>query len=139
METLDIASSTFSVNDAEQLDQLSDAADYFFSELRNEEYLKTWFGLFERFPQDDAFGVFWTILHGIEKYPNYQTYLLQSLQNQPSVKGIEMIHRILNSGFTKIEDVELVSFLENIGNITDPSSEVYATIENILEFYGDAI
>lgn len=52
------------------------------------------FGILERFPTGDAFGLFWTILHILEQMPNFERKLEQSLQRQPSEFGLLMAKRL---------------------------------------------
>jgi hypothetical protein len=47
--------------------------------------LPTLFRIFERFPEDDGAGVFWSIVHGIESTDlDYEELLRESLARQPS-------------------------------------------------------
>jgi len=51
--------------------------------------------VFERFPQDDGAGVFWSIVHGIESTDlNYEQPLRESLSRQPSALGEVMLFRL---------------------------------------------
>jgi len=53
------------------------------------------FHVFERFPQDDGAGVFWSIVHGIESTDiNYEQPLRESLSRQPSALGQVMLCRL---------------------------------------------
>lgn len=54
-------------------------------------------GVFERFPTHDGYGVFWSILHGLEGIKGYELALLESLERNPSQFGVLMAWRILNS------------------------------------------
>jgi hypothetical protein len=50
------------------------------------------FRVFERFPQDDGAGVFWSIVHGVESTDlNYEQPLRESLSRQPSELGQIML------------------------------------------------
>ncbi len=70
--------------------------------------------VFERYPEEDGYGVMWTIVHGLESLPNYQPELLRSLARQPSELGITMIGRILNAGTTEIGGVSLLQTLHDL-------------------------
>ena len=53
------------------------------------------FRVFERFPQDDGAGVFWSIVHGLESANlNYEQPLRESLSRQASELGHVMLGRL---------------------------------------------
>lgn len=53
------------------------------------------FRIFERFPEDDGAGVFWSIVHGLESTDlNYEGPLRESLLRQPSELGQIMLRRL---------------------------------------------
>jgi hypothetical protein len=57
--------------------------------------LPTLFRIFERFPEDDGAGVFWSIVHGIESTNlDYERPLRESLSRQPSEFGRLMLRRL---------------------------------------------
>lgn len=56
------------------------------------------FGVFERFPEDDGAGVFWSIVHGVEALPyNYEPLLQESHGRTPSEMSKVMLVRLANS------------------------------------------
>lgn len=56
------------------------------------------FGVFERFPDDDGAGVFWSIVHGVESTDlDYEEPLRDSLSRQPSELGHIMLRRLENA------------------------------------------
>jgi hypothetical protein len=76
--------------------------------------------VFERFPEDDGAGVFWTILHGLESLTGYEPALVRSVQRQPSQFGVLMVGRLLNGGQTGVGGVQLLGLLESVA--TSPSA-----------------
>ena len=46
---------------------------------------------------DDGYGVFWTILHGLEDIPDYESALFASLRRRPSMMALSMACRVLNA------------------------------------------
>ncbi len=70
-----------------------------------EQGMKALFGIFERYPEDDGNGVFWTILHGLERLPNYEPALVSSVRRQPTEFNVLMVNRILNTGQESIGGV----------------------------------
>ena len=63
--------------------------------------------VFERFPDDDGAGVFWSIIHGIETFNSYESLLIDSLNRQPSEMGLAMLRRIKNTGKKTVGGIEI--------------------------------
>lgn len=62
------------------------------------ESLSVLFGVFERFPEDDGAGVFWTIVHCIEGLPyDYEPLLRESYSRVPSEMANVMLIRLANA------------------------------------------
>ncbi|WGG53223.1 hypothetical protein [Rugamonas sp. DEMB1] len=60
--------------------------------------LSTLFRVFERFPEEDGAGVFWSIVHGIESTNlAYEAALQASLERLPSEFAELMINRLKKS------------------------------------------
>ena len=53
--------------------------------------------VFEKFPEEDGSGVFWTLLHRIETL-DYEQKLYDSLKSRPSMMTLIMLSRIEKSG-----------------------------------------
>jgi hypothetical protein len=57
--------------------------------------LNTLFRVFERFPEEDGAGVFWSIVHGVEATDlKYDATLQHSLERQSSEFGELMMNRL---------------------------------------------
>jgi hypothetical protein len=63
-------------------------------------FVRALFDILERYPDDDGYEAFQSILHLLEKVPNYETELAASLRRQPSLMTELMVSRILNSKST---------------------------------------
>ena len=64
----------------------------------SEGCLPTLFRVFEKFPEEDGAGVFWSIVHGIESTDlDYQAALQASLARQSSEFGELMMSRLEKS------------------------------------------
>ena len=70
------------------------------------------FKVFERFPEHDGYGVFWSIVHGLESLPDYELALIDSLRRQPTEFNVMMVERILNAGISTVGDAEGLILLE---------------------------
>ncbi|HEY1170426.1 MAG TPA: hypothetical protein VGH19_03565 [Verrucomicrobiae bacterium] len=60
-------------------------------------WVKPLFSIFERFPDEDGAGVFWSIIHGVETIDGYEDILLISQQERPCELKEVMLTRIANS------------------------------------------
>ena len=78
-----------------------------FSSPDPKQYYHAIFNLFERFPDEDGAGVFWSALHGMEALGGYEDLLLQYFRRHPSLMTTTMLRRIQNSGQTHIGSVPL--------------------------------
>ena len=70
--------------------------------------------VFERYPEEDGFGVAWTVLHGLESLRNYEPELLRSLARQASEFGILMVGRLINAGIREVGGVSLSDTLREL-------------------------
>jgi hypothetical protein len=55
------------------------------------------FCVFERFPEEDGAGVFWSIVHGLEQRDDYEAALRNSVARQPNHMGNVMLQRLERS------------------------------------------
>jgi len=72
------------------------------------------FGVFERFPEHDGYGVFWSILHGLEDLPDYELALIDSLRRQPMEFNVRMVNRILNTGQNNVGGMNGLMLLNEV-------------------------
>jgi hypothetical protein len=87
------------------------------------------FGIFERFPEEDGYGVYWSILHGLEGRGDYEDALLASLRRSPSRFALTMVNRILNAGQSTCAGVPALALLEAVAASpsANPSAREEAT------------
>jgi hypothetical protein len=71
--------------------------------------VETLLRIFERFPNEDGAGVFWSIVHGLESLVGYEAFLVESIRRAPSDFGLMMLSRLINAG---TEDVGGTSYRE---------------------------
>src|SRR5262249_54832786 len=76
--------------------------------------VRTLFGVLERYPDHDGYGVFWPILHGLEAIPGYEAELIRSVQRTPTEFNLMMVGRLLNAGQKEVNDVSLVELLSAV-------------------------
>jgi len=76
------------------------------------EYYHAIFNLFERFPEDDGAGVFWTAVHGMEAIGDYEKHLLSYFRRWPNLMNKLMLRRIYNSGQKEIMNFPIDRLIE---------------------------
>jgi hypothetical protein len=89
-----------------------------FSSTDPKQYYHAIFNLFERFPDDDGAGVFWSALHGMEAVGGYEDFLLQYFRRYPSLMTRAMLRRLVNSGQSHIGRVAISSLIDDDTIIT---------------------
>lgn len=112
-----------SASDPAQLQVLHHAMQEFFAAPDAASHVHVCFRLFERFPEDDGYESFWSILHGIESLPNYEREVIASVQRRASQFPVLMINRMLNAGQQRAGDIDLTRLLESVAvNTNCPKS-----------------
>jgi hypothetical protein len=125
-----------SLTDVDQLKQLEaltvDYAGLFKPEA--EAGLEIWFRLYERFPDDDGFGVCWSILHMIEGYhPVSDGFVVASVQRMPTEFPVMMVNRILNGGTKVVSPVDLLALLQSVAENTSCPDSIRETARGFVE------
>ena len=77
-------------------------------------WLPTLLRVFERFPRHDGHGVFWSILHGIERIAGYEPVLVEYVTRTPTEMGITMLQRIANAGIGAVGAVDLDTLIAEL-------------------------
>ena len=67
--------------------------------------------VFERFPEQDGFGVFWGILHALEGLKGYEPELVASVHRKPCEFNVLMVNRLLNAGVMEVNGNSLEGLL----------------------------
>ena len=86
--------------DPSQLKTLEDCLAKIFTAPLSQEDKAALLEVFERYPEDDGFGVFWSIVHGLEHVNTYETELVASVRRCPNLFNTLMLNRMLNAGIT---------------------------------------
>lgn len=93
------------------------ALDALFEEVftcsKPESYYSAIFCLFEKYPNEDGAGVFWSALHGMEKAGNYEVELLESFRKFPNQMSKTMLMRIRNIGLSQVNGYPIEKLIGN--------------------------
>jgi hypothetical protein len=84
--------------DAAQLQELDAAVSHALAVGLSQSDKAALLALFERFPDEDGFGVFWSILHALEAADDYEHELVASVRRAPNLFNTLMVNRIVNAG-----------------------------------------
>src|ERR1700722_10852575 len=103
-----------STDDEKQLWQLGYALERFFELPDAANHLEVWFRLFERFPEDDGYESFWSILHAIEAQKDYEQLVVESVQRKPTRFPVLMLNRMVNAGQKYVGKVDILRLLEDV-------------------------
>ncbi len=89
--------------------------------------------VFERHPAEDGAGVFWSIVHGLESLPGYESRLVESVRKAPSEFTLLMVNRLLNAGYGEAGGVRLVPLLEQVVQDRNARPEIRREAQEILD------
>jgi hypothetical protein len=118
------------LDSTEDLTRLEELIHLYFTHPQAEEFLDVWFRLYERFPDDESEGIFWSVLHGIENYPSCDRLVVKSVLRCPSEFPVMMVNRLLNAGIEKVDGVDLLKLLEGVATNDIYSLKIRETARN---------
>ena len=101
-------------HDETQLQQLEEAISATRPEDLGQPEFRALLGVFERFPEDDGYGIFWSIVHCLEACEGYEPALIESVTDHPTEFNLLMVNRLLNGGVTEVEGRSLLSVLASV-------------------------
>ena len=93
-----------------------------------------WFRFFERFPEGDGSGVFWTILHGLEGQSGSDVLTVASVRRKPAEFPVLMVNRLLNAGVTSVGGVDLLDLLRSVAADPECAASVRESAAEYLEY-----
>jgi hypothetical protein len=127
------------LNDPDDFDRLDALAVEFFRHPQAAEHLGLWFRLYERFPESDGHGVFWSILHGIEAQPGYEQSVVESVLRNPTHFPVLMVNRLINGRVADVGGVNLFGLLRTVAEDERASPEIREDAAGYLAYQrGDA-
>ena len=92
-------------------------------------------GVFERHPHGESFGLFWTLLHGLEAQPDFEPLLFASVRRVPSEFGVTMLGRLLNAdtvGLRAVPATEIRALLSEVLQHSDTSDDTKEYVRSVL-------
>jgi hypothetical protein len=123
-----------SLEHPDELQQLDLKVNQLFSNENPEFGISALLRVFERFPKHDGFGIFWSIVHGLESLSGYEPLLIESVKRQPSLFGLLMINRLLNGGFPNIQGEDLLNVLKEAATDESQTEEIRAEARHFVDW-----
>jgi len=93
------------------------------------------FGIFERFPNEDGYGVYWSIVHLLEKRGGYEEALLQSLRRRAVSFNTLMLGRMLNAGITHCGGISIEGLLGDLAVSDQVDPDARETAADFLDHH----
>ena len=118
--------------DADQLRMLDELISHVAPEQCGQEELRSLFCVFERFPEQDGYGVFWSILHLLEACNGCDEALVESVKRKPVEFNLRMVNRLLNSGVSSVNGESLIQLLTCIAESEDEAPGTRKTANGFL-------
>jgi hypothetical protein len=115
---------------------LENLLEEFFQSSAPEPGIPVLLGVLERYPDEDGYGVFWSIVHGLESLSGYERYLVESVRRQPTEFTALMVNRLLNAGIRSVEGVDLVTLLSDIERHSGSSETVRTHAREYRQMHG---
>lgn len=110
----DALGSLATVTEEGDVAELVSLVDAYFQHPDAGAHLELWFHFMERFPEADGFGAFWSILHGIERYPGNDALVVESVKRRPSRFPVTMLNRMMNASIRRVAGADLLALLESV-------------------------
>jgi hypothetical protein len=94
----------------------------------------SFFRLFERFPESDGFGTFWSVIHFIEACDGFEPLLVESVLRKPCELNLNMINRLLNGGVSKVNNIDLLFVLQTVIKNSEASKDALYWAKDFLTY-----
>jgi hypothetical protein len=122
--------------DETQLQQLEEAVGTTRPEDCGQPEFRALLSVFERFPEDDGYGIFWSIVHCLEASQGYESALIESVSRCPAEFNLLMVNRLINGGVTEIEGRSLLSVLASVASNHSASARARKLAQGFIEYQG---
>jgi hypothetical protein len=117
-----------------ELDQLDEALRTVHPDNIGSSEIQALFGIFERFPDHDGFGVFWSIVHLLEASKDHELDLIASVKRKPVHFNLLMVNRLLNAEILEINGESLLALLTSVSSHPAASDTAKTDARGFLEY-----
>lgn len=119
-------------DDELQLQQLDESLHAAATQDFGHDEFRALLGIFERFPNEDGYGVFWGIVHCLERCNDYESDLVASVLRKPVEFNVLMINRLLNAGVHQVDGTPLMSILASVGSNPAATDDARTSAEQFI-------
>ena len=98
----------------------------------SEEIICACLGLFERYPDEDDAGVFFSIVHTLEYFGGYEHALATSVLKNPNEWNLLMLGRMQNAGINTVGSYTINEIFMNVRNNSALSPELRGSVQEYL-------
>lgn len=123
-----------SPHDEAQLRQLDETVSSLRRENCGPDEFRELLGVFERFPEDDGYGIFWSIVHFLETCSGYEPLLIESVSRVPTEFNVLMVNRLINGNVLEVDGQSLLSVLASLASNPAASSSARRSAQGFLEY-----
>jgi hypothetical protein len=121
-------------HDETQLRELDEAMGAVPPDDLGQEEFRALLGVFESFPEDDGYGIFWSIVHYLEACKGYEPVLIESVTRALGEFNVLMINRLLNSGVIQVNGQSLLSVLAAVASNSKATSSARESAQSFIEY-----
>ena len=89
--------------------------------------------LYERFPDEDGHGIFWSLLHAVEASAGYEDALIDSVSRAPGEFNVVLVGRLANAGIVQIAGCDLLALLRAVAERKEVSERARETARGFLD------
>ena len=123
-----------SLDDPDELQKLDGYVQKLIASENSELGIDALLRVFERFPDKDGYGIFWSIVHSLEGLPGYEEKLIESVGRQPSEFSLLMVNRMLNAGVTQVKGINLLDILKDVAADKRQTEEIRREAQGYVEW-----
>lgn len=120
-------------HDEEQLRALEQAATSQGSTPLTTDEIQAVLDLYERFPDEDGHGIFWSLLHAVEASAGYEDALFDSVSRAPGEFNVMLVGRLANAGIVQIAGRDVLALLRAVAERTNVSERARETAKGFLD------
>lgn len=121
-------------HDENQLQKLEEAVGATRPEDCGQPEFRALLSVFERFPEDDGYGIFWSIVHCLEACEGYEPVLIESVSRTPAEFNVLMVNRLLNGGVSQVNGQSLLSVLASVATNPAATSNARRSAQSFIEY-----
>ncbi|TAA42570.1 hypothetical protein EXY25_14860 [Corallincola spongiicola] len=116
-------------DDWSALDLLIDEA----IEANSPQLITPLLSILERNQSHDGFGVFWSIVHGLESMDGYEAELKNSVLRKPHELSVVMLNRLVNSSVSDIAGTPINALIEQVAMDVNVPEDIRETAKDLLD------